>query len=143
MADHLARFRVADLFLDTVPYNAHTTASDALWAGLPVLTCAGSTFASRVAGSLLNAVGLPEMITYSLADYEKRVLRLVQNPSELSGARERLSKNRLTVPLFDSVRFARHLEHAYWMMWERYCKGEAPRRIEVPALQVGKGPRVS
>jgi predicted O-linked N-acetylglucosamine transferase (SPINDLY family) len=130
---HLARLRLADLFLDTLPYNAHVTASDALWAGLPVLTCAGETFASRVAGSLLKAVGLPELITYSLADYEARAVHLAGNPSELAELRRRLSENRLSAPLFDSVRYTRHLEHAYRMMWDCHCKGEAPRRIEVPA----------
>lgn len=129
---HLARCRIADLFLDTLPYNGHVTVSDALWAGLPVLTCAGETFASRVAGSLLTAIGLPEMITYSLADYETRALRLARNVSELAGLRKRLKKNRLTTPLFDSERFTRHIECAYQMMWERYLNGEAPRQFDVP-----------
>jgi len=130
---HLARYRIADLFLDTLPYNAHVTASDALWAGLPVLTCAGETFASRVAGSLLTAVGLPELISRSLKDYETLAVRLARTPSELSGYRTRLEKNRLAAPLFDSARFARHIERAYRMMWEIHVKGEAPRGIEVPS----------
>lgn len=134
MEKHLARFRIADLFLDTFPYNAHTTASDALWAGLPVLTCAGETFASRVAGSLLTAIGLPELITTSLADYEALALRLARSPARLAGLRKRLQKNRLTAPLFDSPRFTRHIESAYQMMWEVYLKGEAPHRMDVPAL---------
>jgi predicted O-linked N-acetylglucosamine transferase (SPINDLY family) len=134
---HVARFRLADLFLDTMPYNAHTTASEALWAGLPVLTCAGETFASRVAGSLLTAIGLPELITQSLAEYEAAALRLARDPSELAGLRERLSKNRLTTPLFDSERFMRHLERAYQMMWDIYANGDAPRRIEVPVVHDG------
>jgi predicted O-linked N-acetylglucosamine transferase (SPINDLY family) len=129
--EHLARYRLADLFLDTLPYNAHVTASEALWAGLPVLTCAGETFASRVAGSLLNAAGLPEMITYSLEDYEACALRLARNPPELGGARERLAKNRMAMPLFDGERFTRHLERAYCMMWENFVKGKAPGLIEV------------
>ena len=129
---HLARYRIADLFLDTWPYNAHVTTSDALWAGLPVLTCAGETFASRVAGSLLTAIGLPELITYSPKEYEALAVRLARNPSESAGLRRRLAKNRLTTPLFDSKRFTRHLERAYRMMWEVYCKGEKPKRIEVP-----------
>ena len=133
LAQHLARHGHADLFLDTWPYNAHTTASDALWAGLPVLTCAGETFASRVAGSLLTAIGLPELITYSLPEYEARALQLARRPSELAELRKRLAKNRLTSPLFDSERFTRHLEKAYGMMWERYVSGEAPQHIEVPA----------
>jgi predicted O-linked N-acetylglucosamine transferase (SPINDLY family) len=131
---HLARHRNADLFLDTWPYNAHTTASDALWAGLPVLTCAGETFASRVAGSLLTAVGLPELITSSPAAYEALAVRLARTPSELADLRERLAKNRLTAPLFDSERFTRHIERAYRMMWEMYVRGEAPRPIEVPGV---------
>ncbi|MEK7223639.1 MAG: hypothetical protein AAB156_05145, partial [Pseudomonadota bacterium] len=134
LENHLARHRLADLFLDTVPYNAHVTASDALWAGLPVLTCSGETFASRVAGSLLTAIRLPELITASLSEYETRALQLARNPSELAGLRERLSKNRLTTPLFDSERFTRHLERAYRMMWERYLSGETPHHIEVPAF---------
>lgn len=129
---HLARYRQAGLFLDTLPYNAHVTASEALWAGLPVLTCAGETFASRVAGSLLTAVGLPEMITYSLEDYEARALRLARIPSELTGVRERLAKNRLAMPLFDGVRFTRYLERAYHLMWENYASGKVSRCIEVP-----------
>ena len=134
LAQHLARHGHADLFLDTWPYNAHTTASDALWAGLPVLTCAGETFASRVAGSLLTSIGLPELITHSLPEYEARALQLARRPSELAELRKRLARNRLTSPLFDSERFTRHLEKAYGMMWERYVSGEAPQHIEVPAL---------
>ena len=129
---HLARFRVASLFLDTLPYNAHTTASEALWAGLPVLTCSGETFASRVAGSLLRAIGLPELVTTSLAEYEAAAIRLAGNPAELKALRDRLAKNRLTMPLFDSARYTRHLERAYRMMWDRYARGEAPGPIEVP-----------
>ena len=130
---HLARVCCADLLLDTLPVNGHTTASDALWAGLPVLTCAGETFVSRVAGSLLTAVGLPELITTSLADYEALAVRLARKPSEVARLRKRLEKNRLTAPLFDSERCTRHLERAYQMMWEIYRKGKAPRRIEAPA----------
>ena len=133
---HLARYRIADLFLDTLPYNAHVTTSDALWAGLPVLTCAGETFASRVAGSLLTAVGLPELITHSPKEYEALAVRLARNPSKLASLQKRLVKNRLTAPLFDSKRFTRNLERAYRMMWEIYCKGEAPRLIEVPVWAV-------
>jgi predicted O-linked N-acetylglucosamine transferase (SPINDLY family) len=132
---HLARLRVADLCLDTLPVNAHVTASDALWAGVPVLTCAGETFVSRVAGSLLTAIGLPELITRSLSEYEATALRLARSPFELAGLRERLAKNRLTAPLFDSERYARHLERAYQMMWDIYMRGEAPRRIEVSERQ--------
>jgi predicted O-linked N-acetylglucosamine transferase (SPINDLY family) len=134
LAQHIARHRLADLFLDTLPVNAHTTCSDALWAGLPVLACVGETFISRVAGSLLKAIGLPELITYTLQEYEALALRLARHPAELAGIRERLAKNRLTAPLFDTPRFTRHLEAAYLLMWDRYVRGESPRRIEVPTL---------
>jgi len=135
---HLARVRCADLLLDTLPVNGHTTASDALWAGLPVLTCVGETLVSRVAGSLLTAIGLPELITTSLADYEALAVRLARRPDQLAGLRRRLARNRLTAPLFDSERFTRHIERAYRLMWERYVSGEAPQAIEVPALSLAK-----
>ncbi|MEX2199725.1 MAG: tetratricopeptide repeat protein [Burkholderiales bacterium] len=117
-AEHLARHRLADLFLDTLPCNAHTGASDALWAGLPLLTCAGGTFAGRVAGSLLRAIGLPELVTRSLAEYEALALQLATNPARLSALRARLAANRMTAPLFDTDRFRRHLESAYLRMLE-------------------------
>jgi protein O-GlcNAc transferase len=122
--EHLARHRLADLFLDTIHYNAHTTASDALWAGLPVLTCAGATFAGRVAASLLSAIGMPELITHSLADYETLALKLARNRSRLALLRERLARQRESAPLFDTGRFARQIEAAYVGMWERYQRGE-------------------
>jgi predicted O-linked N-acetylglucosamine transferase (SPINDLY family) len=113
MAEHLARQRVADLFLDTLPCNAHTTASDALWAGLPVLTCAGAGFAARVAASLLHAVGLPDLVTTSLEEYAATALALAEDPSRLAAVRGRLAQNLRTAPLFDTARYARHLEAAY------------------------------
>jgi predicted O-linked N-acetylglucosamine transferase (SPINDLY family) len=103
---------LADLFLDTLPYNVHATASDALWAGLPVLTCLGSTFAGRVAASLLTAVGLLELITTSLDEYEALALRLAREHELLSSLRSRLATNRLTYPLFDTEHHARHVEAA-------------------------------
>jgi predicted O-linked N-acetylglucosamine transferase (SPINDLY family) len=109
-ADYLARFRLADLFLDTNPFNAGTTASDALWAGLPVLTWAGQTFCSRMAGSLLHAVGLPELVTHSLADYEETAVALATDPARLAQLRARLANNRDTSPLFDTPRFVRDYE---------------------------------
>jgi len=115
-ADHLARHRCADLFLDTLPYNAHTTASDALWAGLPVLTCKGPTFAGRVAASLLEAAGLPDLVTQSLAAYESLALSLAQQPDLLAELRRRLEENRAAAPLFDTARFARDIEAAYRSM---------------------------
>ena len=129
LSEHLARHRLADLFLDTLPYNAHTTASDALWAGLPVLTCAGAAFAGRVAASLLDAVGLGKMITTSRDEYIAAAVRLANEPEALREIRERLAAQRLTRPLFDTARFTRHIESAYDMMWQRYKKGRPPDRI--------------
>ena len=114
--EHLARFAVANLFLDTLPYNGHTLASDALWGGCPVLTCAGETFASRVAGSLLRAIGLPELVATSLAEYEALARRLAAAPNRLRALREKLRRNRGTFPLFDCARFTRNLEAAYAAM---------------------------
>ena len=122
--EHLARHQLADLFLDTLPYGAHTTASDALWMGLPVLTCKGENFQGRVAASLLSAVGLPEMVTHSFAEYEARALELAGNPEALATIRAKLLQNRDTHALFDTVRFTRHLEAAYAVMVERYRNGE-------------------
>jgi predicted O-linked N-acetylglucosamine transferase (SPINDLY family) len=133
MEDHLARYRLADVFLDTLHFNAHTTASDALWAGLPVLTCAGATYAGRVAGSLLHAVGLPELITRSLADYEALALKLAGDPALLASFRQRLARDRETSPLFDTRRFTRHIESAYTAMWERTQGGEPPESFAVAA----------
>jgi predicted O-linked N-acetylglucosamine transferase (SPINDLY family) len=133
-ADHLARLRLADLFLDTLYYNAHVTAADALWAGVPVLTCPGATFASRVAGSLLGAVGLPELIAPSLSEYEALALRLAGDPALLSSLRRRLARNRGTRPLFDTARFARHVEAAYAIMVERSRRGEPPRGFAVAPI---------
>lgn len=131
---HLERHRLADLFLDTRLCNAHTTASDALWAGLPVLTCIGETFPARVAASLLYAVGMPELITHSLAEYEDLAVRLATHPDELAALREKLAYNRLRTPLFDTERFARHLERAYEMMWERHVQGLPPAPLWVAPL---------
>jgi len=131
LADHLARLRAADLFIDTLPYNAHTTASDALWAGLPVLTCTGEAFASRVGASLLNAIGLPEQIASSQQEYEDLAVALALDPRRLSAIREKLSQNRLTTPLFDTRRFARHLESAYSIIHERHQGGLPPEHFDV------------
>ncbi|QDO96997.1 tetratricopeptide repeat protein [Ferrovibrio terrae] len=131
LADHLARQSLADLFLDTLPVNAHTTASDALWAGLPVLTCAGDTFISRVAGSVLTTIGLPELITTSLQDYEALALALARDPARLAALRQRLAANRQTSPLFDIARFTRNLEGAYLQMQERRLAGQPPAALTV------------
>jgi predicted O-linked N-acetylglucosamine transferase (SPINDLY family) len=130
LPEHLARHRAADLFLDTLPYNAHTTASDALWAGVPVLTQIGETFAGRVAASLLRAVGLPELITETRGAYEQRALDLATHPAELSRLREKLAQTRLSAPLFDTRSSTRHLERAYLAMYERYQAGLPPDHID-------------
>jgi predicted O-linked N-acetylglucosamine transferase (SPINDLY family) len=130
---HLARMQLADLFLDTFPFNAGTTASDALWAGLPVLTCSGEAFASRMAGSLLRAVGLTELITHDLDDYERLALQLAYSPGLLKDLRARLASNRLTQPLFDTARFCRHLETAYQTMHDRAQRSERPSSFAVLA----------
>jgi protein O-GlcNAc transferase len=122
--EHLARHRLADLFLDTLPYNAHTTASDALWAGLPIVTCQGQAFAGRVAASLLNAIGLPELVTQNLADYETLALRLATDSEALKAVRAKLAANRTTQPLFDTDRSRRNIEAAYLRMWETFQRGE-------------------
>jgi predicted O-linked N-acetylglucosamine transferase (SPINDLY family) len=137
LADHLARHRLADLFLDTAPYNAHTTASDALWAGLPVLTLMGATFAGRVAASLLNAVGLPQLIATTPEAYEAKAVELATNRDALAAVRQRLAGNRLTAPLFDTARFTAHLEAAYQAMYARYQAGLPPAHIRVPPMARG------
>jgi predicted O-linked N-acetylglucosamine transferase (SPINDLY family) len=131
-AEHLARQRLADLFLDTLPYNAHTTASDALWSGVPVLTCMGNAFAGRVAGSLLNAIGLPELVTSTPQAYEALAIELATHPTKLGEIRQKLAANRLTTPLFDIELFVRHIEAAYTAMCERYWADLPPDHIHVP-----------
>ena len=130
MSEHFARNRVADLFLDTFPYTAHSTACDALWSGLPVLTRMGDSFASRVAGSLLTAMNLPELITHSLAEYEARALHLAQHPQELFALRERLIANRDSGPLFNTETFARRIEAAYTLMHQRRVDGLPPAHLD-------------
>jgi predicted O-linked N-acetylglucosamine transferase (SPINDLY family) len=122
MAEHLARQTCADLFLDTLPYNAHTTASDALWMGLPVLTCAEDTFASRVAGSLLKASNLEDLVTYSLEDYESKALTLANNPDELKRIKAQLTKHNTELPLFNTSQFAKDLECQYQSMWKTHTE---------------------
>ena len=131
LAEHLARHRAADLFLDTLPYNAHTTASDALWAGLPVLTCMGVSFAGRVAASLLKAIQLPELITTTQEDYESLAVELATHPDRLRQIRHMLETNRLTTPLFDTRLFTRHIEDAYTQMVERHHADLPPEHIVV------------
>jgi protein O-GlcNAc transferase len=128
---HLSRYTLADLFLDTFPVNAHTTASDALWTGLPVLTLCGNTFVSRVAGSLLKALDLSELITTNLADYESLAIQLAQHPKQLADLRARLVAQRSTSDLFNAEHFARKIEAAFTQMWEIHCAGESPRSFRV------------
>jgi len=133
LADHLARHRAADLFLDTFHFNAHTTASDALWAGLPVLTCLGQAFAGRVAASLLTAIDIPELIARSHDEYESLALNLATHPEHLAAIRQKLAENRSARPLFDTPRFTRHIEQAYLKMYERHQAGSPPGHIVVSA----------
>ncbi len=129
--EYLARYRTADLFLDTLPYNAGTTASDALWAGLPVLTRTGESFAARVAASLLSAIGLPELVTTTQKQYEATAIELASHPDRMAELKDRLQRNRLTMPLFDTEQFTRHLENAYTQMYERYQADGSPQHIYV------------
>ncbi len=133
-AEHLARHRAADLFLDTLPYGAHTTASDALWSGLPVLSCFGTSFAGRVGASLLNAAGLPELVTDSPAAYEALALKLARDRDTLDGLRKKLALNRDTCALFDTARFTRHFEAALTTMRERQRAGHSPAHLRVDAV---------
>lgn len=134
--EHMARHRVADLFLDTYHYNAHTTASDALWGGLPLLTCPGRTFAARVAASLLTAIGLPELIVPDLKEYERKAVHVAQHADELRELRERLAANRTTWPLFDTPRFVRNLEKAYRAIWARQGRRAEPIVVEDPEVRL-------
>jgi predicted O-linked N-acetylglucosamine transferase (SPINDLY family) len=129
--DHLARHALADLFLDTLPYNAHTTASDALWVGVPLVTCPGESFPARVAASLLNAVGLSELITPTLADYEAMAIALANDPARLQHLKQKLVRGRSTAPLFDTEAFTRNIEAAYQRMFEDLHTGQPPQSFTV------------
>jgi protein O-GlcNAc transferase len=131
VSDHLARHRLADLFLDTLPCNAHTTASDALWAGLPVLTCRGETFAGRVAASLLNAIDLPELVATNLETYEALAIELATHPHRLTEIKRKLADNRATTPLFDTRKFTKHIEAAFTEMYSRHQNGLAPDHFSI------------
>jgi predicted O-linked N-acetylglucosamine transferase (SPINDLY family) len=131
MPEHLARQRVADLFIDTLPYNAHTTASEALWTGLPVLTCIGATFAGRVAASLLKAIELPELVTSNQDQYVELALELAADAQRLARIKQKLADNRLRTPLFDIRLFTKHLEAAYTIIDERYHAGLPPEHTYV------------
>jgi len=125
-SDHLGRLQLADLVLDTAPYNAHTTASDALWAGVPIVTCAGDTFPSRVAGSVLNAIGLQELVATDLDHYFELALSLATDAGKLAQITEKLAANRMTTALFGIQGYTRHLETLYDIMWRKYRNGESP-----------------
>jgi predicted O-linked N-acetylglucosamine transferase (SPINDLY family) len=131
MDAHLARQRLADLFLDTAPYNAHTTASEALWVGLPLVTFLGATFPGRVGASLLHAVGLPELVADSIEGYERLALSLARDPARLAALRHRLAQNRDACPLFNTARSTRNLEAAFTLMWQRHQRGEPPASFAV------------
>jgi predicted O-linked N-acetylglucosamine transferase (SPINDLY family) len=133
LPDHLARHRLADLFLDTMPYNAHTTASDALWLGLPVLTLIGQTFVSRVAASVLSAIRLTELITATEEEFENLAVELSTDRNELARIKDKLAATRITAPLFDIALFTRHIEKAYEIMLERFRAGIRPDHFDVPA----------
>ena len=128
---YLARYRVCDLFLDTFPYNAGTTASDALWSGLPLITLQGESFASRVAASLLKAIDIPELITTNQEQYEALAIELALNPQKLRSIKHKLINNRLTTPLFDTPLFTKNLEAAYTQMYDRYQAGLKPEHIVI------------
>jgi predicted O-linked N-acetylglucosamine transferase (SPINDLY family) len=131
LAQHLERYRHADIFLDSMPCNAHTTASDALWMGVPVLTVTGRTFAGRVASSLLHAVGLSELCHATIADYAAQALHLAQSPGELAALKSHLERGVASFPLFDTAAYCRHLERAFESMWMRYARGEQPSVLVV------------
>ena len=131
MDEHLARHKLADLFLDTFSFNAHTTASEALWAGLPVVTKIGKGFAARVAASLLTAVDLPELITETELEYEALIFNLATNPESLAVIQQTLAENRLSTPLFDTALYTRHLEDGYQQAYQRYFDGKLPEDIFV------------
>jgi predicted O-linked N-acetylglucosamine transferase (SPINDLY family) len=131
MPEYLAQYTLADLFLDTFPYNAHSTCNDALWAGLPVISCMGETFAGRVAASQLNAIGLPELVTSTPQDYEALALTLASNPKQLADIKQKLKNNRLDYPLFNTSLFTRNLELAYVQIVKRYQSGQQPDHIHL------------
>lgn len=135
---NIARLSAADLYLDTVPFNGGASANDALWAGLPLLTVAGEAYAARMAGSLLHALDLPELVTHDLEQYEEQALELAGSPSRLRALRERLESRRRAAPALDTARFCRHLERAYQVMVERLRTGERPQGFAVESAALKK-----
>ena len=131
MEEHLQRLQFADLMIDTRVYNGGATTSNALWAGVPVIPLLGNHFVSRMSASSLMAIGLPELITHTIEEYESLALSLANNPDQLQAIRKKLAKNRLVEPLFDTPRFVQNLEKAYKEMWQTFLAGERPRQITV------------
>ncbi len=136
LAEHLARYRAADLFLDTLPYNAHATASDALWAGVPVLILAGETFPARVGASLVNAIGLGELIKTTDDAYIASAIELAAHPDKLAAVKHTLARNRASEQLFDMSSYVKHIETAYRAMYDKHLSGTEPEHIQVDGLQV-------
>jgi predicted O-linked N-acetylglucosamine transferase (SPINDLY family) len=134
MADHLARHRLADVFLDTLPFNAQTTAVDALWAGLPVLTCLGGAAIGRTAGSVLMALGMEELVTKDWQEYEAQAVRIGLESGYAKSLKDKLERNRQDAPLFDTARLTRNMESAYEQMHERVQQGLGPQAFEVGAI---------
>ncbi|MBF0127870.1 MAG: hypothetical protein HQM02_11770, partial [Magnetococcales bacterium] len=137
LEEHLARVALADLALDTFPYTSHTTGSDALWSGVPLLTRMGDTFVSRIAAGMLHAVGLPELVTRTWDEYFDLAVELARNPDRLQALRARLWTNRLTHPLFDTKRYTRNLERLYERMWRDHGEG---RRVMIVLDEDGEVP---
>ena len=135
LAEHMARQRLADLFLDTAPYNAGATAAAALWSGVPLLTVLGSTFVGRMAASMLHAVGLPELVAGSLSAYEALARKVATDPAYCASFKQKLARNRETFPLFDTPRFTRNIENAYVTMWQTHRQGLPPANFTVKATE--------
>jgi predicted O-linked N-acetylglucosamine transferase (SPINDLY family) len=133
--DHLSRLRLADSFRDTLPYNSHTSACDALFAGVPLVTCPGATFAGSVAASALKAHGVPELIADTLSGYEEIALSLARDPPNALAFKAKIARHRDTHPLFDTAGFTRHLERAYTGMWQRHQRGEPPQGFSVEPMR--------
>ena len=131
LEEHLARLKIADLWIDTFPYTAQASCADALWSGLPVLTRKGKSLTSRAASSVLNAIGLNELITNTEKEYEKLASELAKNPKHLKEIKNKLKKNRLTKPLFDTKLYAKNIESAYTKIYERYCLNLSAKNIEI------------
>jgi len=132
--ENLARLKLADLSLDSLPYNGHTTTADVLWTGIPILTLRGTTWPGRVAASLLHAIGLPELVTETEAEFEAMAVKLARDPAMLAALKQKLAANRLTTPLFDTARWTRHAEEAYARMHARSQRGEAPATFAVAPI---------